>query len=109
MLRRKLGLALLVVPAALLILTASPSTRAATPTPTLTPTPTAVVDPICAFTNGCVTPTPSPVVDPTPTARVLGTGTVSTPATGGGIPALAVVLPLMGLGLAAIGWARRRR
>lgn len=110
--RGNLALAVLVLPAALFLAAASTLASAATSTPAATPTPSPtpiiVTDPQCAFTNGCVTPTPAPQADPTPNAGVRG-ASVSTPATGGGFPPVLIAIPLIGLGLIAFVWARRRR
>jgi hypothetical protein len=104
--RQQLGISVLAVPAALLTIAASTPPPVAPPTTAPTPTPTSVIDPVCAFTNGCTSPTPSP------NAGVLGAGTgVPTPATGANAGLLAGLgsLPAVALGIAAIRWSRRRR
>lgn len=98
---QKLGIAALAVPAMLV-------TVAATTPPATTPKPTPVVtspDPGCIAT-GCPVNAPAP----TPSSGVLSAGTgPSTPNTGDGAPIAELAsLPLLGLGLAAIRWARRR-
>ena len=102
---QRLGIAALAVPAAMLMMAASP---ASTPPPDATPgpTPTSVADPVCAFTTGCTSPTAAP------NTSVQGASTgVPTPATGANPGAVAALgsFPAVALGIAAIGWARRRR
>ena len=99
------GIAALAVPAAVVTMAASP---VSTPPPDSSPgpSPTSVVDPICAFANGCTSPTASP------NSSVQGASTgAPTPATGANAGTLAGLgsLPTVALGVAAIRWARRRR
>lgn len=101
---QRLGITALAVPAAVLTMAAAP---VSTPPPDSSPpSPTSVVDPTCAFTNGCTSPTPAP------NAAVQGASTgVPTPATGTGTGLLMGLgsLPAVAAGIAAIRWARRRR
>ena len=108
--RGQLAFAVLAVPVTALAVALSPSVSAATPAPT--PVVTSP-DPQCAFTNGCVSPTSSAAsqgtaADPSPNAGVRG-ASVSTPATGGGLPGGILAIALIGLGIAAIVWVVRRR
>ena len=102
---QRLGVAFFAVPAAVVTMAASP---VSTPPPDASPgpSPTSVIDPTCAFVNGCTSPTASP------NSSVQGASTgVPTPATGANPGALAGLgsLPAVALGFAAIRWARRRR
>lgn len=102
---QRLGIAALAVPAAAVTVAASPALSTPPPESSPGPSPTSVIDPTCAFVNGCTSPTP------TPSASVQGASTgVPTPATGADPGLLVAVgsLPAVALGVAAIRWGRRR-
>lgn len=108
---QKMVLAVLALPTMLVMVAAtSPTTTSTTTTSSVTST--SVIDPVCAFTaTGCVSPSPSTAADPTANAGVRGASTgPSVPSTGGDGTALLglAALPFLGLGVAAIRWARRR-